>query len=351
MRAGPSTVDLESGLSVGVEVSVYRAGRVLAASVPVDGVKLEWSSGRVVPAQVTYSAPLSWTPSDPLSPLNRFGQRSIVTAIYRSPAGREWRVDLGEYLHTDWQVDADSVQVTALDLMQVLESDPMAWPSSPPRGATVRSELQRLAGTLPVVLDEGVRDAAVPVTSQWGCSRSEAVTKLADSMGFGLRCGADGCLHAYPIRDARAQDVVYTSGGLLLDCPPAPEGDGRRPNRWIVTGTSSEGQTETKWTATRTAVQEPFDVDGYGWVTSHREFSAAGSQSAVEQAADTYMAADLHAVRSRSLEVVPDARIEVGDVIGVVTDEESFAGRVTAYSLPLSDVGASMRVDVDVLEW
>lgn len=360
MRPGPPTGALAGGLAVGARVSVRRAGRVLAAEVPAGKVALEWAADRAVPARLTYEAPLDWLPRHPMDPLNRFGQRSAVSVLYRSATGEVWETPLGEYLHTDWDASGGTVTVTAMDLTQVLEDDPMAWPSSPAAGSTVRSELQRLAGSLPVVLDPGVEDSPVAVTSQWGNSRTEAVRKLADSKGFGLRCGADGCLHAYPLRDARTRDVVYemaalgggrAGNGLLVAAPAAPGGESRRPNRWVVTGTSSEGGKDTKWTATRTATAPPFDVDGYGWVTSHREFSAAGSRDAVEKAADTYMREDLSAVRTRSVEIVPDPRLEVGDVVGLVTPDEVLAGRVVAYSLPVSEVGAAMRVDVTVLEW
>ena len=74
-------------------------------------------------------------------------------------------------------------------------------------------------------------------------------------------------------------------------------------------------------------------------------------QQAVEAAADTYMAKDMSSVISRSLTVAPDARVEVGDIVGAVTaDGEHLAGRVTAYSLPLDDPTATMRIDIDVLD-
>ena len=87
-------------------------------------------------------------------------------------------------------------------------------------------------------------------------------------------------------------------------------------------------------------------------MTSDKEFSAASSQAAVEAAADTYMREDVSAATALTLQVVPDPRIELGDVVGVVAaDGTTWAGRVTAYSLPLSDVASSMRVDIDILEW
>lgn len=356
MRPGPSTDDLAAGLAVGVRVDVIRGGRVLATGVPVSGVKLEWSdSSRAVPGQLVYDAPLEWLPDSPLDALNVFGQRSFVTALYEDRRGNRWEIPLGEFVHTDWKADRNKISVTAADLMQLLEQNPAAWPSSPPSGATTLSELRRLVDeAVPVVLDTGVPDLYVPRATQWGTSRTESVQKLADSQNFGLRSGADGALHAFPIRHTASLDVLYThESGLLIDAPRKSRAGARRPNRWYVTGSEQgvAGDEATKWTATRLMTAPPYEPEAYGYVTSHKEFSAASSQSSVEKAADTYMKKDLAATESRSLEVVSDARIEVGDVVGAVTaGGEKIAGRVTAYSLPLSDPGASMRIDIEVME-
>lgn len=352
MRPGPPTQALSAGLAVGVRVDVTLGSRVLAVDVPVSAVRLEWTASRVVPALLSYEAPLSWTPSDPADPLARFGQRSHVTVICQAPGGQRWETPLGEFVHSSWSVSDRAVTVQAHDLMQVLEDDPMAWPSSPASGATVRSEAQRLAGLVPVVLDAGVVDGPVAVSTQWGLSRTESLMSLAASRSAGVRAGADGCLHLYPLRDASAPDVVLTPSAGLVDCPPVVGRDDRPPNRWVVTGTHHSGDVEERWTATRTYTAPPFDPDEYGWVTRHEDFSAADSREAVEAAADTYMRQDLSAVTSRSIEVVADPRIEVGDVVGVLPDDEpAFAGRVVAYTLPVSEVGATMRIDLDVLEW
>ena len=55
---------------------------------------------------------------------------------------------------------------------------------------------------------------------------------------------------------------------------------------------------------------------------------------------------------TRPLEIAPDPRIEGGALISVETDAgEYLTGQVVAYSLPLSDPDARMRVDVEVHQW
>lgn len=357
MRPGPPTQALAGPLSYGVRIDILYGGQIIAAEVPVTHAVLEHAATRTVRGRLTYDAPLQWVPRFPTDPLAAYGQRSRATAICRDSQGRTWESPLGQFLHQPTEVEADKAPVQALDLMQVLEEDPMGWPSSPPPGANLSSELQRLAGTLPTALNAGVEDSPVPVTSQWGNSRTEAVWKLAEARGVGLRMEADGVMHAYPLRDATSVDVIYetadlgaTAGnGMLLAEPVIHVKDARTPNRWIVTGTSSEGGTDTKWTATRENFVGPFDPATYGVVTAHHEFSAADSAMAVEKAADTYMSKDLEALQTATLSLVPDPRIEVGDVIGAKTPSQSIAGRVIAYSLPLSEVSSPMRVDIEVL--
>lgn len=359
MRPGPPTEAL-ARLSWGVVVDVVRAGRVVSADLPVEDVRLEWTADRVVPGCLTYSLPLAWTPTHPLAPANLFGQRSYATVVCRDETTRrEWSTPLGYYLHTGWQESSGALQVTAMDLMQVLEEDPAAWPSSPPAGSSLSTEMRRLAGRMPVVLDPGVVDGPVSAATQWGCSRSEAVVKLAASRSCGVRSGHDGALHVYPLRDATNPDAVYEAAttpfgagnGLLLGVEATPRQEPRRPNRWIVTGTHTADETEQRWTATRTSTAPPFDPAGYGLVTRHEEFSAAETAEQVEAAADTYMRQDLAALTPRTIRVVPDPRLEVGDVVSVIqADGSTLAGRVRAYSLSVSP-GAVMRVDLDVLEW
>lgn len=358
MRPGPPTAAL-ARLSWGVVVDVIRGGEVISADLPVEDVKLEWTADRVVPGCLTYSLPLSWAPTHPLAPAHCFGQRSYVTVVCRDETtGREWSTPLGYYLHTGWQETSGAIQVTCLDLMQVLEEDPAAWPSSPPAGSSLSTEMRRLAGRQPVVLDQGVYDGPVSVSSQWGCSRSEAVTKLAQARGCGIRSGYDGALHVYRLHGAASADVVYEDretpygpgNGLLLGVEASPRQEPRRPNRWISVGTIKSGDKEQRWTATRTATQPPFDVGGYGWVTRREEAGGSDSAAAVEAAADTMMREDLASMTTTTIRIVPDPRLEAGDTVVVIqADGSTLAGRVRAYSMSMS--GGDMRVDLDVLEW
>ena len=177
MRPGPSTRVLGAGVAIGARVDIILGNRVIAASLDVADLQVDWTGDRVVPGQATYVLPHHMLPEQPHDPANNYGQRSHLVAVMDTIEGRH-EVDLGWWQHETWAEETSGIKVTCLDLMQVLEKDPMAWPSSPPSGATVRSELQRLAGTLPVVLDEGAADSAMSTAIQWGHSRTEAIRDL-----------------------------------------------------------------------------------------------------------------------------------------------------------------------------
>lgn len=355
MRPGPTTEALSGPTAIGARVSIHLGDRVIAADVPAQKVQIDWTGDRVVPGQLTYEAPADWVPQSAHDPLNNYGQRSHIVAIVDTMNGRQ-EIDLGFWQHEEWSQESGHVKVQALDLMQVLEADPMAWPSSPPRGATVRSELQRLAGPLPVILDPGTPNELVPVTTQWGHSRTEAIRDLCTARGLEWAVKPDGCLHVWERRDGRKPDAAYSGRDLLVDAPL--KSLKRGPNRWVVVGSPQDTEggdsrnPRIKWTGVATLTEPPYDPRTYGWVTDRREFNAASNEAAVHKAADSYRKTALSAARSRSLEIVPDPRLEAGDIIAVHTMEgETIVGRVTAYSLPVDDPNAKMRVDVEELAW
>ena len=353
MRPGPSTEALAGPVAVGARIDVYLGGRVLAVDVPCEDVQIDWASDRVVPGKLTYTCPSGWVPESPGAALNNYGQRSHVTALLETREGRD-EVDLGWWQHQSWdEQDNGTVKVEALDLMQLLEQDPMPWPSSPPRGATALSEAQRLAGTLPVVLDPGAPNPRVHPNTQWGHSRSEAIRDLCQARGLNYAVKADGCLHLWAQTDGSEPVARYTGRDLLVEAPR--KSVERRPNRWVVVGSpQQEDQRKPviKWTGTAVSASWPYEPHLYGWVTDRREFNAASSAAAVRKAAGTYMRHALEAASKRSVAIAADPRLEAGDVIAVHTDGgEIIVGKVVAYSLPVDKPGGHMRVDVEELAW
>lgn len=339
---------------IGVKINVMRGSRVIAVDIDVDDVKVTSNATRVVPTQITLTAPLGLLPDDPGDPLNNFGQRIQIIAQIEAD-GVVQSIDYGWYLITSWSEGDDSTSVTALDLMQVLEENPMPWPSSPPSRATLASELRRLCAldggvSLPVVLD--MDDFAIDSTIQWDTSRTTSIQDLCQSYGLEYAVQADGCLHVWEARDGREPVAHYTGETLLIGA--LRESQERKPNRWVVVGSSGSGDDAQQYIARVENNSAPYDPASYGLVTSRTELSGATSQAAVNAAAQQAMRASLEASTLRSLEIVTDPRLELGDIISVITDAgEPLVGRVVAIVLTLSNSKPSqtMRVDMEVLQW
>jgi len=353
MRPGPSTEALAGPVAVGVRIDVHLGRTVVALDIPCEDVQIDWSSDRVVPGKLTYECPAGWVPESPASPLNNYGQRSHVVAILETRDGRD-EVDLGWWQHQSWEEDASGkVKVECLDLLQVLEQDPMAWPSSPPRGATVLSEAQRLAGTLPVVLDPGTPNPVVPESTQWGHSRTESIRDLCHPRGIKWAVKADGQLHLWAQATARNPVARYTGRDMLIEAPRKSKE--RRPNRWVTVGSpqqSNDKKPAVKWTGVAVAASWPYEPAVYGWVTERKEINSADSRATVHKAALTNMETDLAATSKRQVEIAADPRLEAGDVIAVHTDAgEVIVGKVVAYSLPVDKPAGQMRVDMEELAW
>lgn len=357
MRAGPSLAALAGPVAVGVRVDVYHGGACIASDIPAWDVKVESTLKRVVPSKLTMRVDPGMVPTAPGDPLNNYGQRLHVTALVET-GGETVRIPYGWFVLTDWEERAGGMEVTAMDLVQTIVDDQAVWPSSPPAGATLGSEVQRIitssvafGQTIPVVLE--VPDRAVSTSFQWGVKKAENLQELCDTYGLMYGVKPDGCLHVWALNYGGDPVEVYTGTDLLVGAVRAARE--RTPNRWIVQG-SAQGDSSTKWTAVRENFTGIYAPDRYGIVTERKEFNAATSADAVEKAATSYMRKALAASGARSVQIAADPRLEVGDLILVVVDHEDgtverIRGRVQALSITLDDPGHVMRVDMMEESW
>ena len=360
MRGGPNAAALAAPTTIDIHVASVLAGRVLAESIPVVSATLEASTDRTPRERLTLKAPHGWVPRDPGEPLNNYGQRLHVTQTIAT-GGVTTRVKVGVYQIDAWEeTSTGGISVTAYDLLQRCEKNPMDWPSSPPGGATVSSEFQRLAGApdeggLQVIVDDG--DQPIPRTFKWGTSRTEAMGKLAEAYGLAWTVRPDGCLHVWKPTTGVASET-YTGRDLLIEA--ARKSNERRPNRWFVgtTGETPEGGGDaphydgiaTLYDAPYQpdVYDAPYQPDVYGVVTDRSEMQMTDLEGTVQKAAETYRAKALAARGTRSLALISDPRIELWDTISVETGSEVITGTVTGYSIDLVDSDAQMRVDLEV---
>lgn len=347
MRSGATVQDIARGVGIAAQVDIHLAGKVIALDVPAAKVSLEVQGNRSVPERLTYVLPREFLPRHPRDPAESYGQRSHVTIWQET--GRGLRPTyLGSFIHGSkdtpgWKETADGVEVTAFGLLQIAEDNPFPLPSSPERGATLRSELERLSG-LPVVLDN-LTDFVVPSTLQWGYDRIAALTDLCASNSVEKAVKADGYLHVWR-RYERVEDARYTARDVLIDAPRS--GLPRRPNVITVVG-SAGGQDAKQHVSTLKAQDPPFDVASYGTITRRVELSGAATKEQVVAAAQQEkLSLDL-STQLRSMEIVIDPRVELGDVVaGETAAGETLVGPVRAYATTF-EPSSSMRIDVEVL--
>ena len=349
MRPGPSLEKL-SYAGIGVTVNVMRGRQVLATDIPVKNVREEWTDSRTVPSQITFTAPSEYLPTTPSSLLNNFGQQIQVLSLVETPRGIE-EIEIGWFKIRQWKPVTAGIEVTGIDLKAILDENPMIWPSSPPPGATLRTELQRLCSmgektSLPVILE--VPDRAIPRTFQWGTDRIESVNDLCGAYGLVNAVKPDRCLHAWDPEEHRKSVVRYTARDMLLDAPRLSTEP--IPNVFTVVG-GEEENTGTRVSATTTNFSFPYEPESYGLITQRTALAPAVSQAQVDAAAQTRMRSALEATETRQLEVVMDPRLEGWDVISVFTENgEPLTGRVKAYARVL-DTPEKMRVDIEVFKW
>jgi len=198
--------------------------------IPAWDVQIEASADRAVQTRVTFSAPHEYVPASWDDPLACFGQRVHIAARIAAPRG-EWDVQIGVYQIESWEEAQDGhVNVEALDLTQRLEKNEMLWPSSPPEGATLASEVQRLAGE---PSDGGIhtavaRNFGIHRLFEWGTGRLDAIQKLVEAFGMVYRVTSDGILHV------TAPTPTDTAGAG----PPGRRGNFPPPQLTDATGTA-----------------------------------------------------------------------------------------------------------------
>lgn len=355
MIPGPALDKLPAPASVGVKIDVMRGGEMLALDVPVWDVVVDASIERTVQHQVSFTAGFDWLPRNPLDPLNNYGQRVLLSSLLWV-SGIPYKFDQGWFQISDWEEESEGVKVTALDLGVKVQENQMTWPSSPVSGATLFSELQRLSG-LPVKLE--VPNRKVVGDFQFGVDRDKALADLCEAYNLQWTIGFDGYLHAY--RPDGVVEASYSYHDYPIEAPR--KAIPRRPNVVTATGekTVETGSGDKKKSSTvrysSTVVNDvpPFDIAGYGRFSETFSVESATDQGMVDSAAARKLGTYRITNQVRTVGIPLDPRIMLGATCAFtpapdVSDqaERPFVGTVVAFSKPLDDPDALMRVDVEV---
>ncbi|MHC6592433.1 hypothetical protein [Arthrobacter sp. C152] len=150
------------------------------------------------------------------------------------------------------------VRIDAVDLTVDADNDKFEAPVSPPSGATVRSEFQRLmARHFPTVFEPGVPDS--PLSSQliFQKERLEAGQDILSVVGARYRMGGDGECQAYMPGGAPVLRIEPDAGLVSVSRKQSITG---LYNRWVVEG--KEATDGSKVTAAVSLEQGPLRYDG-----------------------------------------------------------------------------------------
>lgn len=328
-------------------VTVSRGSFTLADGVEIEGGSLELSSGQQTQERLSFTLSPDWVPVDEWSPFAPYGQVARLRVHVEPDGMAPFTVDRGSFLLQDVTWDsgtAGAVKVTAYSLLQRLVDDDFAFPTSPDPKATLQREVERLCYPhLVPVLECG--NPVLPGGLSWGNRRVEALTKLADMYGFRFYVGPDDLLH---VVDSTRRGAVASYSGEDLLLSEARKMTHSVPNRWTAVSNSTGGDRShsgglSHSVAVNAGVRSPAL---YGVV--HKVLQVqAGSQDEVVAAADRAMREATSGNDARSFKIVQDYRLDLGDVIQVVTpDGGTVAGIVTGVVMDLSGGAQSMRVDV-----
>ena len=359
-----SPLVLAEHCTVSARVTVRLGREVVADSIPVLSGVLESSLRRDSQDRVTLRFSDEWLPRQPWDALQAYGQVSQLFVDVDRPGRPTVSVNMGFFKHdSGGPVRGSMVEVVAFGLLVELGDDPFPFPTSPVKGATVAREFGRLASPHLDVDAGGVGGRVLPDGLAWGTDRLRAVHDLNAGQGTFCRVESDGVLHVYGEDVSRLPVVSYSTGDLLLGAPSAEWR--RSANVFTAIGESqrevkdSEGESETvtdQWVASASSlgVRAP---ESYGVVRELLSVQSSASAVSVRGAADAALRDSLLVADECSFEMVPDPRLQVGDVAEFVFEGPGgglvvLVARVVGLSFDLVSVAAgSMRCDVEVLSW
>ena len=166
---------------------------------------------------------------------------------------------------------------------------------------------------------------------------------LAAVYGYDYRVNPDGYLHVFKRADPYTQAAVAFYQNVIIDAPR--DGIKRRPNHVVVTGEGGTTEIKKRYSATASLNTFPYD-EPYGQITEHVKLSSEVTQGAVTNAASDRQKMMLFSSQSRSISMIPDPRIELGDLISCQTqDGELITGVASGYSWSQDQ---DMRIDLEV---
>lgn len=205
-----------SGFRYKLAVESWRGGVLLADDVPVTSAGEETDRGLNVPERTTFVVPrvvdnVDWSPTTENSPLSAKGQRLHVKLGVSLRRGETEWLTRGRFLIYDSEPDGDVINVTAVGLLELINEARLISPFQPT--GTFTSTLRGLVEpALTVLVDGGLVDRAVPSTINYDEDRLAAVLELLDAWPAEAYVDVEGYLHVIPPSTSVTPAFTLTDG-------------------------------------------------------------------------------------------------------------------------------------------
>lgn len=340
-----------------VAVESWLGGELLAADIPIADASEEADRGLRVPERVTFAVPRrdrgeSWSPVADDHPLASNGQTlRVKLGVGLANGAVEW-FQRGTFLVQEADTRGDTVTVTALGLLALVDEARLASPFQP-TGTLVSTLRGLIEPALTVDVTASPTDRSVPSDVNYDEDRLGAVLELLDAWAATAAVDPFGILRVVPAVQSTTALLSLTDspGGTVITASGGSTREGAC-NVVVARGTATDGG----------------QVQGVAYDTSTGPTRYGGNfnplpvpvffQSPLLRTADQCTAAanSILARRLRSVarefqvEMVPHPALQVGDVVSITTDiYTDLVCSVEALRLPYLPSGGAMSLTLRAL--
>jgi len=317
--------------------SSWLGDTLLATDIPVDSGNESADRSSAVAERVELTVPLryrgtSWAPDSELHPLAAGGQRMRVElGIGLNSGVVEW-FNRGEFVIVDTDTDGDSVQVTCGGLLYLVEEARLISPYQP-SGDLATAIRALVEPAVSVVFDPALVNRNVPSGMNFDENRIGGLAELCDAWPADFVMTSEGYLYVYSTTAARTPVLTISSGIVEVTGTSTREG--------AYNAVVARGQTSTGAQLQAVAFDTSGGPKAYGGpfnplpVPYFFQSPLLTTVDQARQSAETILKR-LQRETSRQFEVemVPDPRLQVGDLLTLDCAEYSGLAEIDGLRLP-----------------
>lgn len=317
--------------------SSWLGDSLLATDIPVDSGNESGDRASAVAERVELTVPLryrgeSWAPDSDLHPLAANGQRiRVELGIGLGSGAIEW-FQRGEFVIVDVDTDDESVQVECAGLLYLVEEARLVSPYQPTGdlAATIRALCEP---AVPVVFDPALTNRSVPAGMNFDESRIGGLGELVDAWPADYVMTSEGYLYVYSTTAARTP-VVTISSGIV-------EVSGRSTREGAYNTVVARGQTSAGAVLQAVAYDTSGGPKAYGGpfnplpVPYFFQSPLLTTVDQARQSAETILKRlQRDTSRQFQVEMVPDPRLQIGDLVTLSCTEYTGLAEIDSLRLP-----------------